>query len=59
MAQEILLLCVKVWHFQTEGVLLTISPVVVSYMRPLPSAESLFHLLVVLGLLQMLKNKIK
>ena len=54
MAQEILLLCVKVWHFQTESGVLTISPVVASYTRPLPSAESLFHLLVVLGLIQML-----
>lgn len=59
MAQEILLLCVKVWHFQTESVVLTPLPVVVNYMRPLPSAESLFHLLVVLGLIQMLSNKIK
>lgn len=54
MVQEILLLCVKVWHFQTESVVLTSSPVVGSYMRPLPSAENLFHLLVVLGLIQML-----
>lgn len=53
MAQEILFMCVKVWHFQTESVL-TISPVVESYMRLLPSAENLFHLLVVLGLVQML-----
>lgn len=54
MAQEILFLCMKVWHFQTESVVLTISPVVEGYMRPLPSAENLFHLLVVLGLIQML-----
>lgn len=54
MVQEILLLCVKVWHFQTESVVLTSSPVVGSYMRPLPSAENLFHLPVVLGLIQML-----
>lgn len=54
MAQEILLLCVKVWHFQTGSVVLTIPPVVESYMRPLPSAEILFHLLVVLGLIEML-----
>lgn len=40
MAQEILFLCMKVWHFQTESVVLTISPVVESYMRPLPSAEN-------------------
>ena len=31
----------------------------VNYTRPLPSAESLFHLLVVLRLIQMLSNKIK
>lgn len=54
MVQEILLLCVKVWHIQTENVVLTSSPVVGSYMRPLPSAENLFHLLVVVGLIQML-----
>lgn len=30
MVQEILLLCVKVRHFQTESVILTISPAVVS-----------------------------
>lgn len=53
MAQEILLQYMKVWHFQTESVL-TISPVVESYMRPLPSAENLFHLHVVLGLIQIL-----
>lgn len=58
-AQEMLLVCGNVWCFQTTNIVLKISPVVVSYMRPHPSKESLFNWLVVLGLIQTLLNKIK
>lgn len=58
-AQEILLVYRNVWCFHTTNIVLKISPVVVNYMRPRPSKESLFNWLVVLGLTQTLLNKIK
>lgn len=58
-AQEIVLVCGNVRRFQRTNIVLKISPVVVNYMRPRLSKETLFYWPVVLGLIQTLLNKIK